>query len=1200
MADETKIIRIVIDASRAVDGSRAATAAWERMERAQASAAGSMDRMEVALGRVGGFLKAQIALQVSEIGSRFLAMAKASLDAAAGLGELADQMGITTQGLQALQFSAVQNGVKLEQLETGVAKFSQKMGEAADGSKEMIEALDRIGVRILDARGQLRPTELLLGDVARAITSIDEPAKQTAAAVDFFGKAGAKMIPTLRDLASGMDAMQARAKAAGAVISDDTIAKLDALADRSSVAALRWRALIAEVVAPVVTEGLERINTMLGEIISQLERGRASGKGFWETVLNDSKASGRIGSGPNALRLATPEELDALRREKLQKELAVNADDPMRRQMVQDDLDRLNRRSIIDRQAEADSQETWARRFKPAEVTAPGVSNPGIKGAGQSEAEAIAKARRDAIRDRDAQLEYAEASEKGARAVADLETHFKALKAAQDAYGKTADDNKAGVAALTAELERLMSAADKARNLKDFNLGTTELEKSNELLEAENRLINESVETRAHEIALIKLRQEVEGKGIDASNEKERVAIERREAAITQNERLKAQGEEIRKANELWTEPLKQALRDLQQAGTDAWDRILQTGKLDFESLADVFRTTIRRMAAEFLALATIRPVMSVMVQGLGAVGLVSPATASQLGYGTAGGSSMTMPGFSGLGGGSFGGMLGSVGEWLNTPLTGPYAGLSPSAMAGVPTLSPSLVNPSSWGITPLAGAGAALGVGSGIYQLLSGGGSTRSTVGGISSIAGGLASLIPGVGWIAGPAIAILGNLLGGLFGDSYQLPPLAGAQASWAPGRVSGMNGWTTNGGQAITGQYADQAAAMQSIYDRLGGVSDPAKIWGAAVWQNYREGQTTSYVIDPSGNSTQWGQGSGDQSGAVSTASAHAAINSILGGAIKNVSDNLRQALGSLADKAAPTLEQLDAIVTQIKAFDEALAGFDKTVTDSQKAVEQIDANFKSLYDTAKTYGLATGTIDTQVAKQKLGVATDFRDALQRQLDDLVDPTIWALNDLDKWKKSLVDNNAWLIENVAGAQDQILKIEELYAKKRAAILDQTGTMTVQAMKSAAESLLGIVQDLTYGGLSGASPVDTLGGTRGTFLATMAQAQAGSATAINRLGSDASAYVQAARAYYGTTADYAAIVDQVRQALTEEASSLQTGGGLAPAAAADQASSQLIQSNLALTRQIADQNVTISRLMQQIADLTAQMQRLAVNRAA
>jgi hypothetical protein len=135
MKSETRVIYIRVDAGGAIDGSRQATQALERMARAQQQAGESLGRLEASLNRAGGLLKAQLAIMVADFGARLVQMAKGALDAAAGLDELAEQLGTNARALQGMQFAAVSNGVKLEQLETALSTFSQKMGEAAGGSK---------------------------------------------------------------------------------------------------------------------------------------------------------------------------------------------------------------------------------------------------------------------------------------------------------------------------------------------------------------------------------------------------------------------------------------------------------------------------------------------------------------------------------------------------------------------------------------------------------------------------------------------------------------------------------------------------------------------------------------------------------------------------------------------------------------------------------------------------------------------------------------------------------------------------------------------------------------------------------------------------------------------------------------------------------------------------------------------------------
>jgi hypothetical protein len=1191
MKSETRVIYIRVDAGGAIDGSRQATQALERMARAQQQAGESLGRLEASLNRAGGLLKAQLAIMVADFGARLVQMAKGALDAAAGLDELAEQLGTNARALQGMQFAAVSNGVKLEQLETALSTFSQKMGEAAGGSKEMVEALNALGVKNLDVQGKLRPTETLMQEVAAAILKVEDPAKRSAAAVDFFGKAGTRMLPMLGEIAKGTDNMAAAAERAGAMISGDTIMALDKMADRSAKASLKVRALFAELAAPIITAGLERANTMLGEIIGQLERGKASGQGFWATILQDSRAQGRMGG----LRLATPEEMAAHRRSELQKELQANKGDPFRSGMIQAELDKFNRQTALDRQASMASEEDWARRFPlPGVGTLPGASTTGVKGAGDAEGDRIAKLRRDTARELAEEMAGAEAAAKGgAKAVAELEVHYKALKAAQDAYGKTADTNKGQVAALTAEIERQITAAEKAKNLKEFSLGTEELEKQNELLAAENALINESVEVRGREIALIKLRQETQAKGLDESNQKEREAIERRHAAITQNERLKGQAEELRKANEIWTAPLKSALESIQRSAADMWDGILEKGKFSMEEFSQLFIRTARRAAAELLALATIRPVINFAIGGLGAAGLVSPSTASALGYPSGGGIG------GGFGGGSglfstgfmqrpiFGGIDREIANWAT------YGTPAQNSLGGF-----------TWG--------QAFGVGGGLLSMglgaasLFGRGGTGSKIGGAAGMLGGAlgiaGSLMPAaLGGALGPVgmgIGLLGGLLGGILGggEAPRLPPISGANAAmnWDPARGGySFSESTMNGGQSIAGSLQAPAKSMAELYKMAGGVVRAQSVYGVSIWRNERDNTGSTYIIGPNGFSRKWGEGSTEKDIGADAGTAFAAWKTLTEAV--DLSSKMKTALEKIAAEARSnnrpfSFDALATTVSEVKTLEDALKNFGKTTVQAKEALDQIDDTFEGLYDTAKKYGFDEKEIDTKKLAEQQRLGDDFKAALDRQF---MDPITAALTDIGEERTNLLRNNSALMA-IKGYQDESLRIEALYAKKRKEILEQAAQQTNDAIKAKVQSLQELIDRLTYGDLANASPTAAFGGTRATYLATLAQARAGDKSANDRLGGVAEAYATAGRSYFASGPEYAALVEQIKRDLVERQGAAVAGASMS---ASDKAMVNALINQVAELKQFAKQAEEESRdLRQQMAELVAVMKRAAV----
>ena len=1156
MAEATQIIRLVIDSSKAVEGSAAATRALEKLERSTASMDGALSRMEKGLASVGGMVKAQLALMVAELGARFIQMGKDSLKAVAGLDDLAEQLGVTTKFLQASQFAAVQSGVKLEQLEAGYSKFSQKMGEAAEGSKEMVEALDKLGIKNLDVAGKLRPTEALMEDVARAIVSIEDPARRSAAAVDFFGKAGTRMLPMLKDIANGADSMAERAKAAGTMISEELIAKLKLMDDRAEVSSLRARALFAQLGAPIVTAALDAVNKVLESIADNLARLQR------QAQTAPGRAAAADASNVN-------DQLEAARQA-----VARNPRD----KMAASSLNALERRAA-EATATANAQQAadaaalfYGDTPKYTAPAAPGAKLSGIKGAGQGEADKIAKLERDTGRELDAANAYAAVSAAGAKAVADLEIHFKALKAAQDAYGATADKNKDQVAALTAKIEEQLKLTERAKNLKDFNLGTVELEKANELLAAENGLINANVETRAIEIAQIKLKQELQAKGITADSEEGRRAIERRGIALETGERLKAQGEEIRKANELWTAPLKTALESIHRTAADAFEGMLESGKFSFQALGDVVKKTVIRMIAEFAALAVVRPLLGSLMGGLTSVGLVSPSTASSLGYGGGGGASGGGSGFSmpSMGGGGMGSMFG----FLNNPIS---PGSMPAGMYGP-------AQPGLGGMTWGQGIAGAASIGMGAYQLATSKSTAGKIGGGLGMLGGGIGmasamGLLPMLGAAGGPigmGLGLAAMMIPMLFGgdESAPLPPLAGSNLRFDPGAGGySMADTQQNGGASMAGQHGYIGSTLDSLFGAIGGLTDPSLAFGASVWNNQREGTSSTYLISPTqGSNQQTYNESGDPAKAIDRLIAKVFYDSVQNNAAMKAPATLRTALGN---KETTSVAQVQALLSLVDAYDQ----LGKVTPTAKTALDQINAQFASLTAGANEYGLALAPINAEQKKLTTRYAQDF-------IDGMLDPLAVQMRALDDQRKDSIASAEYIRDNVKDVYVDIARIAEYWTKKERDLKEQ-------AYAASVDSLQALIRRLTYGDLANATADMSYAGTRGTYEATLAQARAGSGTALNNLSGTAEAYASSGRSYFASGPEYAALLEQMRRDLGEVAGN--QGGGGGSAANGNEATNAVLQSNAELRGMVGALLGELSGVKDQLAAATAEMRRRA-----
>ncbi len=1232
MAEETKIIRIVVDSSKAVDGSAAATRALERMEKAQRDVGSSMERMEKSLGRMGGFLKAQLALAIADIGARLIQMGKHAFDAASGLDELAEQLGVTNKFLQASQFLAGQNGVKLEQLETAYGKFNQKMGEAADGSKEVIESLQKLGVKNLDLAGNLRPTEDIMQDVAAAITGIDDPARRAAAAVDFFGKSGTKLLPMMAEIANGADAMAAKMIQAGAYIGPETSKRLDEMADAAERVSFRWRAVFANMIS-AVADWYERNRTLVNlvtfglagmvELIAKdpqkitgaisdaydaairkagdwidvaksafdsvIIAGARFAAGFGEAIrsipgflkkafidgMNDAIEA--IENGLNIINRTMVEQApwtskklgitpDPVKLGRLDGGGASAADRNAGIRAAEDKAEADMRSRGYGRDYKADreaqrkidfddwfaKQEAGSTGYTPPKTTGGGLSPP--KGSGDAEADRMRKVLGDAARELEEARAFAGAANQGADAVARLEIHFRALKAAQDVFGKTADENTKGVADLTAKLEGQALATQKLKNLGDFRVGTQTLRDQNELLEAEVRLAGELPGIRERELATLRVMQEVRAKGLSDSKQD----IEDRISLMETNERLKSQAEEIKRSNELWMEPLKTALSSIQTTAADAFENMLNSGKLNFEELGQVFKKMVIRMAAEFLALATVRPVMSVLVNavspnmasvmGLGG-GTSMPGLGGGSGGGLFGGGGFSMPsmggglgrygevlessGSSGGGGGFFSGlsnMFSGASSFLQRPMASLFSSAAPAGgYADVGALLSSGSTGASasasgiggiGGVSIGAGLGSAIGIGMGAYQAITSK-SLGGTLGGIGSMIGSGMMLIPGM-QIPGMIVTALSAILPSIIGE----PNTRTHSSTNASLHYGGGNWYTTGGAYGADANSGQSESALRgltggidSVFGLLGGVKDASKVWGlnASSWtaqgKDWSYTSNATHLVDPAtGSQEAWRMNMDDM---MDTGAAQVAIRSILGGAVGEITATMTTALKAMS-AASMGIEETGKSILFV---DEVYERLGKGALTVRAQFRELESQFTEMTATAKRLGLSLAPIEAEQKKATERLGRDY-------IDNLIDPIAVGLRAWADEKASILANVDYIGKNTDVIVD-MARINEALLRKEAALKEQLYGGAISQLEDAIKRLL------PGGNLANIDPAGTLAGLQATYQATYAQASAGDAAAINRFGGESSAYAEYAQSYFAGSPEYNAIKLQIIEAL-------------------------------------------------------------------
>jgi hypothetical protein len=159
---------------------------------------------------------------ISLIGAGLAAGIRQGINAADDMGDMAEKLGVPVETLSKLAYAAEISGTSVEALGTGFKKLSEKMVDAAGGSKAASAIFAQLGVSVTDAAGNLRDSEAVLEDVAEAFARMPDGAAKSALALDLFGKSGLDMLPFLNKGRDGIHRMTEEAAKLGLVISKET------------------------------------------------------------------------------------------------------------------------------------------------------------------------------------------------------------------------------------------------------------------------------------------------------------------------------------------------------------------------------------------------------------------------------------------------------------------------------------------------------------------------------------------------------------------------------------------------------------------------------------------------------------------------------------------------------------------------------------------------------------------------------------------------------------------------------------------------------------------------------------------------------------------------------------------------------------------------------------------------------------------
>jgi hypothetical protein len=285
--------------------------------------------------------------------------------------------------------------------------------------------------------------------------------------------------------------------------------------------------------------------------------------------------------------------------------------------------------------------------------------------------------------------------------------------------------------------------------------------------------------------------------------------------------------------------------------------------------------------------------------------------------------------------------------------------------------------------------------------------------------------------------------------------------------------------------------------------------------------------------------------------------------IGETLKEFEDRAKS-LG-LAEQGA---EAVAAAIDNLLNFAEA----GEELTQSEQVLAALAGRFAGLAQALEQFGVTAEQVAAAEQASIAKVREGFDDSISQALLAITDPMAAALEAFNREAERRVREAEAL-----GAD--LVEVERLNALQRAQVIEQVTRQQLGGLQD-------FFNEITFGGLSGASPGASLEGVRATFQATAAQALAGDLTAQGRIEELGQQLIEASRGFFASSQGFQQDLDLVRSVVGQLVGANDNGSASVV---------QAINTGAGETARLLSQLVNeMSLLRQQVAALAGENARL------
>jgi len=184
------------------------------------------------LTTVGTNIMRKAGIPLAALTAGMVGLGKVTADYGDRVAKASQEIGLSVEAYQELEYALGQNGVATDQFEMAIGNLNRRLGEARRGNQKYRETLEQMGFDLEELDAGAVTTEEGFMRIIDALSQMDDAQMQASLASEFFGnRVARKLMPAIRGGAEGIEELRKRAHDLGIVMDEQAARKSELFGD---------------------------------------------------------------------------------------------------------------------------------------------------------------------------------------------------------------------------------------------------------------------------------------------------------------------------------------------------------------------------------------------------------------------------------------------------------------------------------------------------------------------------------------------------------------------------------------------------------------------------------------------------------------------------------------------------------------------------------------------------------------------------------------------------------------------------------------------------------------------------------------------------------------------------------------------------------------------------------------------------------